>query len=90
MTMGNPRYEVLIEPAARRVLTKLPQNIQARLMAQIEALSVNPRPHGAIKLSGQEAYRVRVGDFRIIYAVIDRRLLVVVVKVGHRRDVYRD
>jgi mRNA interferase RelE/StbE len=89
MTMPARRYEVLIEPAARRMLGKLPRDVQTRLMARIEALAVNPRPPGVVKLSGHEAYRIRVGDFRVIYAVLDERLLVLVVEVGNRRDVYR-
>jgi mRNA interferase RelE/StbE len=89
MTMPAPRYDVLIEPVARRALGKLPRDVQARLMARIEALSINPRPSGVVKLSGHEAYRIRVGDYRVIYAMVDDRLLVLVVDVGNRRDVYR-
>ncbi len=89
MIMRHTPYEVLMEPPARRVLAKLPRDIQARLLARIELLGTNPRPQGAVKLSGHEAYRVRVGDYRIIYSVLDDRLLVLVVDVGHRREVYR-
>jgi mRNA interferase RelE/StbE len=83
------RYEVLVEPAARRTLSKLPQPVRARLVQRMETLATNPRPVGAVKLAGHNAYRVRVGDYRIIYSIIDDRLLILIVDVGHRRDVYR-
>ena len=82
-------YEILIEPAARRSLSKLPRDVQARLVARMELLKTDPRPHGSTKLTGHEAYRVRVGDYRIIYAILDARLLILIVDVGNRRDVYR-
>ena len=90
MTMQNRPYAVMVEPAARRVLNKLPRQIQVRIISRIESLSANPRPPGAIKLSGHDAYRIRVGDYRVVYSVIDTQLLVIVVTVGNRRDVYRD
>ena len=61
----------------------------ARIIRRIEALAENPRGMGAVKLSGHNAYRIRVGDYRIIYAVLDDRMLVLVVELGHRRDIYR-
>ena len=82
-------YRVEIEPAARRTLARLPHQIAARIVRRLEDLAEEPRPMGAVKLSGHNAYRVRVGDYRIIYAVLDYRLLVLVVEIGHRRDVYR-
>jgi mRNA interferase RelE/StbE len=62
---------------------------RARVVARIAALAEDPRPPGCTKLSGQEAYRVRQGDYRIVYTVADEALVVEVVRVGHRRDVYR-
>ncbi len=82
-------YRVEIEPPARRVLAKLPHQISTRIIRRIEALAEDPRGMGAVKLSGHNAYRVRVGDYRIIYAVIDDRMLVLIVEVGHRRNIYR-
>ena len=58
-------------------------------MAAMDSLATNPRPHGVVKLSGQDAYRLRAGDYRIVYEIHDRILLVVVLDVGHRREVYR-
>ncbi len=60
-----------------------------RVVARIAALAEDPRPPGCTKLSGREAYRVRQGEYRIVYTVEDDALVVEVVKVGHRRDVYR-
>ncbi len=59
---GEHHYEIFIEPSARRTLAKLPHDINARLIRRIQMLGDNPRPSGAVKLSGHEAYRVRVGD----------------------------
>jgi mRNA interferase RelE/StbE len=67
----------------------LERPIRQRIANALAALSENPRPHGCIKLQGLEAYRIRVGSYRIIYEIHDDHLLVLVVDVGHRRDVYR-
>lgn len=89
--MGTARYTVTILPAALRVLRSLPRNIRTRIRGEIDSLAENPRPHGVKSLQGsQKGYlRVRVGDYRIIYRIEDDRLLVVVVGIGHRREVYR-
>ena len=89
--MGTARYTVTILPAALRVLRSLPQNVRTRIRGEIDSLAENPRPHGVKSLQGsQKGYlRVRVGDYRIIYRIEDDRLLVVVVGIGHRREVYR-
>lgn len=82
-------YQVTVTPAADKVIARLPQSLRSRIAGRLVALSANPRPPGAIKLTGQDAYRIRVGDYRIIYTIHDDRLIVLVVDVGHRRDVYR-
>lgn len=82
-------YRIEIEPSVRRALAKLPKLIATRIIKRLETLAENPRGMGAVKLSGHNAYRVRVGDYRIIYAVLDDRMLVLVVELGHRRDIYR-
>jgi len=89
--VGTARYTVTILPAALRVLRSLPRNIRTRIRGEIDSLAENPRPHGVKSLQGsQKGYlRVRVGDYRIIYRIEDDRLLVVVVGIGHRREVYR-
>jgi mRNA interferase RelE/StbE len=83
-------YRVEFKPSAARAVRKLDADIQRRVIARTEALADDPRPPGAEKLEGmRDLYRVRVGDYRIIYQVADKILLVLVVRVGHRRDVYR-
>ena len=71
-------------------MKKLPHGALARVAAALASLASEPRPHGVKKLSGEEnLYRVRVGDYRIIYQVRDRELVVLVLKIGHRREIYR-
>ncbi|MDQ6602960.1 MAG: type II toxin-antitoxin system RelE/ParE family toxin [Chloroflexota bacterium] len=83
-------YAVEFATAARRQFRKLPRAVRAIMKPEIDALTSDPRPHGVEKMSGEEnAYRVRVGDYRIIYEIHDAVLIVVVVRVGHRREVYR-
>lgn len=83
-------YQVEITPAAKRQIKKLVESVQLAIIERLEQLSTNPRPPGALKMQGTESlYRIRVGDYRIIYEIQDRTLFVVVVKVGHRGDVYR-
>ena len=88
--MSPSLYRVEFKPSAARALRKLDADIQRRVIARVETLAENPRPPGAEKLEGmRDLYRIRVGDYRIIYQVADKVLLVLVVRVGHRRDVYR-
>lgn len=83
-------YTVLISPAASRALGKLPAGIRAHIDRAILALADNPRPPGSSKLKGTtNGWRVRVGDYRILYTIEDDRLTVLVVDVGNRKDVYR-
>jgi mRNA interferase RelE/StbE len=84
------QYSVEIEVRAAREIRALPRREQEHVIARTEALARNPRPPGCVKLSGHsELWRVRSGNYRIVYQIEDERLLVIVVKVGHRRDVYR-
>jgi mRNA interferase RelE/StbE len=84
------RYSVEIARRALKAVAALPRGEQQRARAAIDLLADNPRPPGCTKLTGEDdAYRVRVGVYRIVYEVLDDRLLVHVVRVGHRRDVYR-
>ncbi|MBS0151355.1 MAG: type II toxin-antitoxin system RelE/ParE family toxin [Nitrospira sp.] len=83
-------YQIEFSRQADRQFRNLPSQIQQRLRSRIDSLAITPRPQGSEKLSGvDQLYRIRVGDYRIIYAVEDNRLLVLVVKVGHRREIYR-
>lgn len=82
------RYRIELRPAAVRALKKIHPEDQARIQGAIALLGQDPRPPKAITLTGRPGYRVRVGDCRIIYTIQDDVLLVVVVTLGHRRDVY--
>jgi len=83
-------YTVEISPAAQRQIKKLTLSIQSQITEALAELELAPRPQGVQKMSGEENfYRVRVGEYRIIYAIDDLVLIVVVVKVGHRREIYR-
>lgn len=83
-------YRVEVAPAAVRQLRKLDPTARRRVQAAIELLAQEPRPSGAKKLAGGEGeWRVRTGDYRIVYEISDTVLLVLVVALGHRRDIYR-
>ncbi len=83
-------YQVEFTPAAKRQIKKLIEPVQLAIVERLEQLAENPRPPGALKMQGAESlYRIRVGDYRIIYEIQDRTLLIAVVKVGHRGNVYR-
>lgn len=83
-------HRIEFSSRAAREFRKLAPDIQRRLDPAILALAQNPRPPGCVKLSGEESlWRIRVGDYRIVYQIQDAALLVLVVKVGHRREVYR-
>jgi len=82
------RYRIELRPAAVRALRKVDPQVRRRLQGAIALLAEDPRPPAARRLRGTPAFRVRVGDYRIIYTVADDVLLVVVVTLGHRRDVY--
>jgi mRNA interferase RelE/StbE len=81
-------YRIEVRPAATRALKRIDHRDRDRIRGAIALLGEDPRPPGAKALRGRDAFRVRVGDYRIIYTVADEVLLVVVVTLGHRRDVY--
>ncbi len=81
-------YRIELRPAAVRALRKLDPSVRHRLQGAIALLAQDPRPPAARALQGRAGLRIRVGDYRIIYTVTDDVLLVVVVTIGHRRDVY--
>ena len=84
------KYRVFIKPSARKELTAVPtKKDRKRIVQRIQGLSENPRPRGCQKLSGYDRYRVRQGQYRIVYEIRDNELIVIVIKIGHRRDVYR-
>ncbi|MGH8363279.1 MAG: type II toxin-antitoxin system RelE family toxin [Gammaproteobacteria bacterium] len=82
-------YELVFRKSVTKDLRAFPKQDVGRIMKRIRLLATDPRPSGCEKLSSQERYRVRQGVYRIIYEIEDDRLIVLVVKVGHRRDVYR-
>lgn len=82
-------YATLIERSARRSLSKITQPHQDRIIEAINTLRSNPRPVEVQKLSGREAWRIRVGDYRVIYEINDEASRVLVVTLGHRREIYR-
>ena len=83
-------YTIELRPAAIRDLRGLPQGILRRITGKIDSLADNPRPPGVEKLTGSEnSYRVRVGDYRILYQILDNIVLVIVVRIRHRREAYR-
>ena len=82
-------YSVLIKPSAAKELERLPDKLRRQVAKRIQALADNPRPVGVEKLTGEELYRLRQGDHRIVYSIEDAVLIVRVVRIGNRRDVYR-
>ena len=82
-------YKILLRLSVMKDFNRIPKKDLKRIMKRIESLANDPRPPGHEKLSGQERYRIRQGNYRIVYSVRDEDLTVWIVKVGHRRDVYR-
>jgi len=83
------KFELVVRPSVTKDTKDIPSGDLIRILKRVESLREDPRPPGSIKLSGMDYYRIRQGNYRIIYEIEDARLIVVVVKVGHRRDVYR-
>lgn len=82
-------YRVELTTAAARQVRKLPRPVRERVLDAIDELGGDPRPHGVKKLSGEQtAWRIRIGEYRVIYDVFDSELLVTVVRTAHRREVY--
>lgn len=82
-------YNVRVLASAEKELRSVPKPQLKRLAARLQGLAANPRPHGSEKLSGEDRHRIRQGDWRIVYSIDDEKKEVVVVKVGHRREIYR-
>lgn len=81
-------YRIAVTRPARKQLLQVPDKAKGAIQAAIDALAANPRPSGVKKLKGQEGYRIRVGDYRILYSIFNSILLVEVVKVGQRGNFY--
>jgi mRNA interferase RelE/StbE len=83
-------YTIEFAASADKALQKLAIGVQRRIVTAIEKLATNPRPRGAVKLAGDEsAWRIRVGDYRVVYDIFDQQLRILVIRVGHRKDIYR-
>ncbi len=82
-------YSLLITKSAAKELEAVPKKDRRRIAERIHKLAREPRPFGAEKLSGDDKYRIRQGNFRILYEILDRDLVVTIVRIGNRRDVYR-
>ena len=84
-------YSVDFSKVARKQFKKLPSDVQERIQNKINELAIEPRPNGVKKLQGEEnSYRIRVGDYRVVYDIFDDVLLINVIRVKHRNQVYRD
>ena len=84
------RYEMIIKPTAEKGLDKVPRPDRRRIVESLEKLRGDPRPAGVAKLTDKEnLWRIRVGEYRLVYEIDDRRAAVTVLRVAHRKDVYR-
>ena len=83
------KYKILIKESAIKELESIPKKSLEQIIKRIQPLANNPRPKGSQKLSAQERYRIRQGDYRIIHSILDDQTTVHVYKIGHRREVYR-
>ena len=82
-------YKLYIKPSAVKEIESLPKKNRIRVVQKIQGLTTDPRPPGCEKLTGDDKYRVRQGRYRIVYSIKDDELVVIVVKVGHRKDIYK-
>ena len=83
------QYKIVIRKSVRKDMQGIPKKDAQRIISAIQSLAENPHPQGSKKLSAQDRYRLRQGNYRILYEIQDNQLIVCVVAVGHRKDVYR-
>jgi len=83
------KYKVLIKESAVKELEKIPRKYLKQIIGRIQSLAHDPRPQGCQKMSAKERYRIRQGDYRIVYSIQDDELTIHIYKIGHRREVYR-
>ena len=83
------KYKLFIEKVAQKELSKVPHKEQLRIIAAVKNLTENPRPSGVKKLIGRDAWRIRIGNYRIIYEILEDKLIILIVHIGHRKDIYR-
>ena len=82
-------YTIDILRSAQKILSRINRQDQERIIAAIEDLAEEPRPSGCKKLTGRSAWRIRIGNYRVIYEIQDDRLVITVLNIGHRREIYR-
>lgn len=83
-----PNYTITLSKTAEKQLDKLSDHIAEPILEAIENLQENPRPNGCKKLKGRDGYRIRIGNYRVIYDIFDQQLIVDVITIGHRKDIY--
>ena len=83
------KYRVYFKPSAEKELRSLPKNIAESTILKIDTLIENPRPRTSKKLKGKDSYRLRIGDYRVVYNIDDKNKIVTVFRIRHRKDVYR-
>jgi len=83
------RYRVILPKSVQKALNRLPDDTTNRILARLAALETNPRPPDVKKLKGRNGWRIRIGDYRVIYEINDSALQVLVIIAGHRREVYQ-
>lgn len=83
-------HKILVDPRAAKQLVAISSTYRKRIVAKIDALQSDPRPTGCKKLQGErDVYRIRIGDYRVVYQIRDKELLILIVRVGHRGEIYR-
>ena len=83
-------YRIEIKPSAQKELAKIPKTSALKIIDKIKSLAKDPRPSGCKKLTGTDhSFRVRIGNNRVVYSIFDDRLIIQVIKIGHRKDVYK-
>ena len=83
------KFQIILPKSVQKELDRLPDDIARRILARLAGLETNPRPADVKKLKGRDAWRIRVGDYRVIYEIHDRVLQIIVITAGHRREIYR-
>lgn len=83
------KFQIILPKSVQKELDRLPDEIASRILARLAGLETNPRPADVKKLKGRDAWRIRAGDYRVIYEIHDRVLQIIIITVGHRREVYR-
>jgi mRNA interferase RelE/StbE len=83
------KFQIILPKSVQKELNRLPDDIADRVLARLGGLETNPRPPDVKKLKGRDAWRIRVGNYRVIYEIHDQALHIIVITVGHRREVYR-